>query len=215
MNCLRKLAMVVCLGMLTVPAVSLAEAEPAAGGAEPKSQAGPTNEAAAEEKARKFFTDLEVVDQNGNKLRFYSDVLKGRVVLINFIFTNCPDACPMVTHKLMQVRNLMAESIKDDVWFISVSVDPERDTPEAMKEFATKQGVDESRWLFLTGSKENLTQIVKKLGQYTQEVEAHSTLMLAGNDRTRHWTRVMPMVPPEGVAQQLRALAEEGKGPPG
>ena len=63
--------------------------------------------------------------------------------------------------------------------------------------------------LFLTGSKENLTYIVKQLGQYTQEVEAHSTLMLAGNDRTRHWTRVMPMVPPEGVAQQLRALAEE------
>ena len=208
MNCLRKLAMLVSLGMLTVPAVSIAEAEP-------KPQAGPTNEAAAEEKARKFFTDLEVVDQNGNKLRFYSDVLKGRVVLINFIFTNCPDACPMMTHKLMQVRSMMVPAIKDDVWFISVSVDPERDTPEAMKAFAEKQGVDESRWLFLTGSKENLTHIVKKLGQYTQEVEAHSTLMLAGNDRTRHWTRVMPMVPPEGVAQQLRALAEEGKGPAG
>jgi cytochrome oxidase Cu insertion factor (SCO1/SenC/PrrC family) len=134
------------------------------------------------------------------------------VVLINFIFTNCPDACPMVTHKLMQVRNLMVESIKDDVWFISISVDPERDTPQAMKEFATKQGVDESRWLFLTGEKKNLEYIVKQLGQYTQEVEAHSTLMLAGNDRTRHWTRVMPMVPPDGVAQQLRALAEESPG---
>jgi len=203
MNTLRNIAMVLCLGLVAVPLVSLAEAT---------REAAQADEAAAEEKARKFFTDLEVVDQNGKKLRFYSDVLKGRVVLINFIFTNCPDACPMVTHKLMQVRNLMAESIKDDVWFISVSVDPERDTPEAMKEFATKQGVDESRWLFLTGSKENLTYIVKQLGQYTQEVEAHSTLMLAGNDRTRHWTRVMPMVPPDGVAQQLRALAEESPG---
>ena len=203
MSYLRNIAMVLCLGLVAVPLVSLAEAT---------REAAQADEAAAEEKARKFFTDLEVVDQNGKKLRFYSDVLKGRVVLINFIFTNCPDACPMVTHKLMQVRNLMAESIKDDVWFISVSVDPERDTPEAMKEFATKQGVDESRWLFLTGSKENLTYIVKQLGQYTQEVEAHSTLMLAGNDRTRHWTRVMPMVPPQGVAQQLRALAEESPG---
>jgi cytochrome oxidase Cu insertion factor (SCO1/SenC/PrrC family) len=194
--------MILCAGGLAVPAVGLAEAT-----ATP--QAGPTKEAAAEEKARKYFTDLEVIDQNGRKLRFYSDVLKGRVVLINFIFTNCPDACPMVTHKLMQVRNMMVPAIKDDVWFISVSVDPERDTPEAMKEFAQKQGVDESRWLFLTGDKKNLEFIVKRLGQYTQEVEAHSTLMLAGNDRTRHWTRVMPMVPPEGVAQQLRALAEE------
>jgi len=203
MKYVRNILMLLCLGLLAVPLVSVAEAT---------REAAKADEAAAEEKARKFFTDLEVVDQNGKKLRFYSDVLKGRVVLINFIFTNCPDACPMVTHKLMQVRNLMAESIKDDVWFISVSVDPERDTPEAMKEFATKQGVDESRWLFLTGSKENLTYIVKQLGQYTQEVEAHSTLMLAGNDRTRHWTRVMPMVPPQGVAQQLRALAEESPG---
>ena len=215
MNGLRKLAMVVCLGMLTVPAVSLAETKPAANNGETKAQAGPTNEAAAEEKARKYFTDLEVIDQNGRKLRFYSDVLKGRVVLINFIFTNCPDACPMMTHKLMQVRSMMVPAIKDDVWFISVSVDPDRDTPEAMKAFAEKQGEDESRWLFLTGDKRNLEFIVKRLGQYTQEVEAHSTLMLAGNDRTRHWTRVMPMVPPEGVAQQLRALAEEGKRPAG
>ena len=200
MRYLRNVVLILCAGLLAAPAVALAEAA---------AQAGPTNDAAAEEKARKFFTDLEVVDQNGRKLRFYSDVLKGRVVLINFIFTNCPDACPMVTHKLMQVRNMMVPAIKDDVWFISISVDPERDTPQAMKEFATKQGVDESRWLFLTGDKKNLEFIVKRLGQYTQEVEAHSTLMLAGNDRTRHWTRVMPMVPPEGVAQQLRALAEE------
>ncbi|MGB5409627.1 MAG: SCO family protein [Thiogranum sp.] len=200
MRYLRNVVLILCAGLLAAPAVALAEAA---------AQAGPTNDAAAEEKARKFFTDLEVVDQNGKKLRFYSDVLKGRVVLINFIFTNCPDACPMVTHKLMQVRNMMVPAIKDDVWFISISVDPERDTPEAMKEFATKQGVDERRWLFLTGDKKNLEFIVKQLGQYTQEVEAHSTLMLAGNDRTRHWTRVMPMVPPEGVAQQLRALAEE------
>ena len=215
MRCLRKLAMLVCIGLLAVPAASLAEAKPATSGAEAKSQAGPTNEAAEEERARKFFTDLEVIDQNGKRLRFYSDVLKGRVVLINFIFTNCPDACPMVTHKLMQVRSMMVPAIKDDVWFISISVDPDRDTPEAMKAFAEKQGVDESRWLFLTGDKKNLEFIVKRLGQYTKEVEAHSTLMLAGNDRTRHWTRVMPMVPPEGVAQQLRSLAEEGKGPPG
>mgnify|MGYP001824340605 CR=1 FL=1 len=75
MNYLRNLAMFVCVGLLMVPAASSAETKPAANNSETKAQAGPTNEAAAEEKARKFFTDLEVVDQNGNKLRFYSDVL--------------------------------------------------------------------------------------------------------------------------------------------
>jgi len=174
--------------------------------------AAPANDAAAEDKARNFFTDLEVIDQNGNKLRFYSDVLKDRVVLISFIFTNCQDYCPMVAKKLTQTRALMADSIKDEVWYISISIDPERDTPEAMKKFAIKQMIDESRWIFLTGKKENLDYLVKKLGQYTQDVESHSTLMLAGNTKTRHWTRVMPMVPAEGIAQQMRALVDETPG---
>jgi len=195
-----------CLGVVLLPQADYSQANPAA------NTANINNDAAAEEKARKFFTDLEVIDQNGNKLRFYSDVLKGRVVLISFIFTNCEYACPMLAQRLKQARSLMADSITDDVWFVSVSVDPERDTPEAMKKFAKRQGVDESRWIFLTGDKQNLDTIVRKLGQYTPDVEAHTTLMLAGNTITRHWTRVMPMVPPDGIAQQMRSLVEETPG---
>ncbi|MGD8931417.1 MAG: SCO family protein [Chromatiales bacterium] len=170
------------------------------------------DEAAAEQKARNYFTDLEVVDQNGERHRFYSDVIKGRVVLINFVYTHCKEACPMATQKLTQVRQLLDESIKDQIWFVSISIDPQNDTPGAMKAFMNKLQVDEDRWLFLTGDKRNLDLIVKRLGQYTNQIEAHSTLMLAGNDRTRHWTRVMPMAPPSGVAQQLQALVEEGSG---
>ncbi len=165
-----------------------------------------------EERARQYFTDTEVIDQNGNKLRFYSDVLRNRVVLISFIFTNCDYACPMQAQKLKQTRALMVPAIKDEVWYVTLSVDPERDTPEAMKKFAEKQGLDESRWIFLTGEKRNVEFLIKKLGQYTQNIEAHTTLMLAGNDRTRHWTRVLPMVPPDGIAKQMRALVEETPG---
>ena len=186
--------MILCAVLIAVPQLVLADS---------------ASDDVAEQKARQYFTDLEVVNQNGERKRFYSDVLKDRVVLINFMFTNCKDACPMATHKMMQVRDLLAESIKDEVWFVSISIDPEQDTPGSMKAFAKKLQVDESRWLFLSGEKQNLEYIVKRLGQYTQEIEAHSTLMLAGNDRTRHWTRVMPMAPPEGVAQQLRALVDE------
>ena len=171
-----------------------------------------TDDAAAEEKARKFFTDAEVTDQDGNKLRFYSDVLKGRVVLVSFIFTNCEYACPMQAQKLKQTRAMMVPSIKDEVWFVSLSVDPERDTPEAMKNFAKKQAVDESRWIFLTGDKQNLDTIIRKLGQYSPDIEAHTTLMLAGNTKTRHWTRVMPMLTPPDIAQKMRDLVEETPG---
>jgi cytochrome oxidase Cu insertion factor (SCO1/SenC/PrrC family) len=200
MNLRPLLCRLLCLGLLA--AAGPAPAEDAV--AQPAS-----DDAAAEAKARDYFTDLEVIDQNGNPLRFYSDVLKGRVVLVNFIFTNCPGACPLATQKLKQVRQLLDDSVQDDVWFVSVSIDPERDTPEAMKAFAEEQGVDERRWLFVTGKKQNLDFIAKRLGQYTEDVESHSTLMLAGNTRTRHWTRVMPMTPPPGVAAQLSVLAGE------
>ena len=216
MKKLSNLMVAMCAGLALIPQAALsrdAVVVATADTVDSKTVAvGPTNDAAAEEKARKFFTDLEVIDQNGKKQRFYSDVLKGRVVLVSFIFTNCEYACPMLAQKLKQTRAVMAESIKDDVWFVSISVDPERDTPEAMKNFAEKQGVDESRWIFLTGDKQNLETIVRKLGQYTPDVEAHTTLMLAGNTKTRHWTRVMPMLQPPDIAQKMRDLVEETPG---
>ena len=204
MNKFGYLLGVLCFGLALLPQTGLSQ--------DVVARTVATDDAAAEEKARAFFTDLEVIDQNGKKQRFYSDVLKGRVVLVSFIFTNCEFACPMLAQKLKQTSAVMAESITDDVWFVSISVDPERDTPEAMKKFAERQGVDESRWIFLTGDKQNLETIVRKLGQYTPDVEAHTTLMLAGNDKTRHWTRVMPMLLPPDIAKQMRALAEETPG---
>jgi len=210
MKKLSNLITVLCLGLVLLPHAALSKDNVSVSGAAAVSS--PTSDAAAEEKARKYFTDLEVIDQNGKKLRFYSDVLKDRVVLISFIFTNCEFACPMQAQKLKQTRAMMVPAIKDEVWYVSLSVDPERDTPEAMKKFAKRQDVDESRWIFLTGDKQNLETIVRKLGQYTPDVEAHTTLMLAGNDRTRHWTRVMPMLKPAGIAQQMRALVEETPG---
>ena len=205
-----KSLLILCCGLLlSLPGYSQVTAT---AGAANTDTAAKRDNAVAEEKARRFFTDLEVIDQNGERLRFYSDVLKDRVVLISFIFTNCEGACPMVAQKLKQTRSLMVESVRDDVWFVSISIDPDRDTPDAMKQFAERQGVDDSRWIFLTGEKQNLETIIKKLGQYTPDIEAHSTLMLAGNTRTKHWMRVMPMVPPEGIAQKMRALVEETPG---
>jgi cytochrome oxidase Cu insertion factor (SCO1/SenC/PrrC family) len=197
--------------VVTVLGIGLAVAvASSAGFAETQAvKASEAENVAADEKARQYFTDLEVVDQNGRRMRFYSDVLRDRVVLINFMHTSCRTGCSLITQKLIQVRRMLVDAVKDDIWFLSISVDPERDTPQDLKKYARQQGVDESRWLFLTGSKRNMTHIVQKLGQYEEDIGAHSTLMLAGNTRTRHWTKVMPVTPPPGVAAKLRELAEE------
>lgn len=173
---------------------------------------GPTERAAAEAKARNYFTNLEVIDQNGQRLNFYDDVLKDKVVAINFIFTNCQGACPLMTKNLTFVRDMMGGEVGKSVHFVSISIDPTRDTPAAMKEFAQTHDADHAGWTWITGDPEKLAAIVKKLGSYTDDPEAHTTQMLAANVRTAHWTKIAPNVPPQGVVERLRMLIEEDAG---
>jgi len=173
----------------------------------PSAPAAAATSAQDDAKSREYFTDLELVTQDGETVRFYTDVLRNRVVLINFIFTNCQDACPMMTRMLTQVETLLGED-RAKVQFVSISIDPERDSPAAMKEFAKKHGADHEGWVFLTGEPDRVNYIVKKLGQHSDEVEAHSTLMLAANVGQKHWKKVPPMVPPPGIAAILRELVE-------
>jgi len=165
--------------------------------------------AASEQKARDYFSNIEVIDQDGQRLKFYDDVLKDKVVAINFIFTNCQGACPLMTRHLTLVRDLLGPEVGEKIHFVSISIDPIRDTPAAMKEFAETHQADQAAWRFITGDPDDLAAIVKRLGQYTDDVEAHSTLLLAANVRTAHWTKIPPNVPPNGVVERLRLLAEE------
>ncbi len=160
-----------------------------------------------QDKARSYFTDLSVVDQDGQERRFYSDVLKDRVVLINFIFTSCDHACPMITQHLVSVKDQLGHDLSRRIHFISISVDPERDTPEALRTFMKKQEVDmQPSWEFITGDKVNLDTIIKKLGQYTESIDGHSTLLLAGNVNNSHWMKIQANLPPQAIAEKLKLL---------
>ena len=132
-----------------------------------------------------------------------------KVVVINFIFTNCQGACPLMTRNLTMVRDMLGADAGGKIHFVSISIDPVRDSPTAMKEFAETHFADHDYWRFVTGNPDNLATIVQRLGQYTDNVEAHSTLLLAANVRTAHWIKIPPNVPPDGIVQRLRQLIEE------
>jgi cytochrome oxidase Cu insertion factor (SCO1/SenC/PrrC family) len=174
-------------------------------------QAEDSAAASEEARAREYFTNLELVNQDGETVRFFDDVLKDKVVVISFIFTNCEGACPIITRKLTLVRDQLEGYIGNPIQFVTLSLDPERDTPAAMKEFAKLHKADHDGWVFLTGKAENLDAIIKRLGQFTDDIEAHSTLMLAGNVNAAHWMKILPQEPPPGIAEKLRLLMEEDK----
>ncbi len=159
--------------------------------------------------ARAYFTDLELLTQDGRKVRFYSDVLEGRTVVINVIYTNCKDACPLITQQLNDVRRRISDLFGKQVYFVTLTSDPKRDSPQAMKQYARAQSADVEGWTFLTGSKDNIEHILKKLGQFSKEVEAHSTLLIAGNVPAKRWSKIRPEAPAAAIAERLTILASD------
>jgi len=157
--------------------------------------------------SREYFSDTSLLNQDGDEVQFYSDVLKDQIVVINFIFTSCQGACPLITQKLRMARDELGEEASQKIRFVSISIDPTRDTPAALREFAKKQQAD-GDWVFLTGIPDNVDHVVKKLGQYFPDVEEHSTLLIAGNVKTRPWMKIPPQVPAQGVAEKLRELID-------
>jgi protein SCO1/2 len=156
-----------------------------------------------------YFPNLELVNQDGKTVRFYDDLLKDKVVVVNFIYTHCGDSCPMQTANLRQVYKLLADRMGNDIFFYSISIDPEHDTPKVLKEYAERFRIgSDSGWSFLTGSKADTTLLRKKLGLFRDDVEAgklgeHNTSFLLGNESTGQWIKRSSFDEPKVLAWLL------------
>ncbi|WP_367256591.1 SCO family protein [Pseudomonas sp. stari2] len=155
--------------------------------------------------AKTWFTDTPLLDQHGNIQHFYSDALKNRVVLLNVIFTSCNDACPLITRKLKEVRELLGDKA-DGVTFISLTSDPLRDTPAVLKAYTLKQGADDPHWLFLTGDKAQMDLVLGRIGQIVPTPEQHSTQLIVGDVANKRWSKIRPDAPAAAIAQRLQLL---------
>lgn len=163
-----------------------------------------------------YFTDRPLIDQNGKALRFYSDVLKGRTVVINTAYTSCSDACPLITEQMVRVRTQLGDSFGKDIFFVTISSDPETDTPKAMKAFAQKNKADVPGWIWLTGKKADVDHVLQKLGQWSQFAESHATHLIVWNFNTDRGRKMLPNIAPEALAAQMKLLiADDGTRLPG
>ena len=173
--------------------------------------AGKGSPEARRAKARDYFTDTPLVNQDGRTVRFFGDVLDGNVVLVSFIFTRCVGACPLICQKLNGVRRALGDRF-GEFRFVSLSVDPDFDTPAELTYFAKKQEARYPNWVFLGGTKANVSLVARKLGEWPEEPGDHTTAFLAGNVRTGHWTKIRPDMPAAAIADTLRRLADEEQG---
>lgn len=164
-------------------------------------------DASRDERARRHFTDLDVITHEGEELRFYSDLLKDKLVVISFFYINCPSAQPnLLTSFKLQKR--LRDRLGQDVLILTISVDPENDTPEAVREYAGKFNPQKG-WLFLTGSEKNMAVINRKLGNTLRLPEGHLRQFLLGNLKTGHWMKLVETAPDVALALGLRTLTAE------
>ncbi|MCU1295061.1 MAG: hypothetical protein JWP08_3911, partial [Bryobacterales bacterium] len=148
-----------------------------------------------------------LVTQDGKTVHFYDDLLKGKRVLINLMYTECGDSCPLETARLSQVTKILGDHLGRDIFFYSLSIDPKRDTPAELKSYADKFHAGPG-WLFLTGNKADIELIRKKLGLGAKadenELTAHSTSIMIGNEPTGEWIRDSSMDNPQYIATIVR-----------
>ena len=131
--------------------------------------------------------DVELLDQDGRKVHFYTDLVKGRTVAINFIFTTCTTICPPLGATFARVQKELGDKVGREVRFISISVDPATDTPERLKAWGAKFHAGDG-WTFLTGNKPQVDELLRALGAFARR-EDHSPTVLIGNDAHGKWTR--------------------------
>ena len=154
------------------------------------------------ESAHHYFGDIELQDQNGTTHRLYTDLMRGRVLLVNSFFSTCTGVCPVMARKIRELRKAFPERVGKDFFVLSISVDPEVDTPKRLHEYAKNLHAGPG-WYFLTGASENVRAALHKFGMRVEDRENHSNIFLIGNDVTDSWKKVFSLAPTDELVTLL------------
>jgi protein SCO1/2 len=160
------------------------------------------------DKAREYFTDVVLVNQDGEPMRFFSDLLQVKTVVINAFFTSCPGVCPILSRKLVAIQEGLGDHLGKDLHLISISVDPQTDTPPLLKAYAERFDARPG-WYFLGGPKENVEWALHKLGQRVDDKEAHTNVFIIGNASTGRWKKVLGLAPPEEILEVVADVLDD------
>jgi len=166
--------------------------------------AGTTPTAADTRWGANYFPDVTLTTQDGKDVKFY-DLIKGRTVAIDLIYTNCQYACPIETSKLARIQQILGDRMGRDVFFVSISIDPEHDTPAVLKAYAEKFQARPG-WFFLTGKAADIDALSRKLGLWSDPKETqdgHTPMLLLGNEATGEWMRTSALDNPAFTARLI------------
>ncbi|HEY9285405.1 MAG TPA: SCO family protein [Pyrinomonadaceae bacterium] len=213
-TCRRTLAALVGLALLA--AVAVVPSGHAAGGDEAKRARTPR-----EKLAERSFPNVVLTTHEGKKVRFYDDLVKDKIVLINFMYVRCEGICPGTTAKLVRVQKLLGPRVGKDIFIYSITLKPEEDTPAALNRYAKAYKAGPG-WQFLTGDPKDVELLRRKLGFIDRDpardaVKSNHTGMLRwGNEPLTLWAGCPSSLAPDKIVKEIglvdwpKAVAAEG-----
>lgn len=154
--------------------------------------------------------DLMVLDQHGNQRRFYSDLIKDKVVVLSFFYTSCVSICPAMSLALSKLQANLADRLGKDVFIITVTKDPETDTPAQLRSWGAGIGVKRG-WTMVTGQTDVIAKIVKDFTGDRLGKDSHNTIFLIGSDKTGTWTDVSGYTTAQELRQQIDLVTKPAR----
>jgi len=199
------------LGLLRLaPAVPLAEhllANPAL--------AAETQTSARGLLQRRNFPNVKLQNQDGQEVRFYDDLIKDKIVTINFFYAKCEGICPTVTANLAKAQKILGDRVGKDLFMTSISLKPEHDTPAVLKEYADMFKARPG-WSFLSGKPDDVEHLRRSLGftnldpRLDKDTSQHIGNVRMGNEPLMLWADCPGMARPEFIAKSITWMIRKG-----
>lgn len=146
--------------------------------------------------------DAPLRSHDNKTVRLASDVLAGKIAIIDFVYTSCTSFCPVASALMNSVRQQLGARVGKDVVLVTISVDPQRDTPARLAAYASQFHTGPG-WTWLTGTRRDIDAVLKGLGAYTPNFEDHPNMLLVGNAATGEWTRFNGLPDAKLVAERV------------
>ena len=170
-------------------------------------------ESGRETMRRRFFPNVELISHEGKHVRFYDDLLKDKIVVLNLMYANCESLCPVITSHLVEVQKLLRTRVQEPVYIYSLTIKPDEDTPAKLREYATMHRAG-GNWLFLTGKPDDLELLRFKLGYNDPKPERdradkslHSGMLRYGNEPLSLWGSCQGSATPGWIAEEISFVA--------
>lgn len=154
---------------------------------------------------RNYFTDVQLTNQDGVKMRLYSDLISGKTVVISSFYSTCAGICPVMAATLKRIQTALGDRLGRDVILVSITVDPETDTPARLRDYARSLGAKPG-WYFVTGDRKSVEQALLKLGLLVPAKESHKAVMIVGNEPKGVWKKAFALASSEDIVRLVQEV---------